>query len=78
MSLAADARYVLDLFAALSVGFGMLIMTLTDTEHPPAAGTALGLVIHDWSMGAVGFIMLSALLLSAIRIALRPWLIDLL
>lgn len=65
--LAADARYVLDLFAALAVGLGILIMTLTDTGYLPAADTALGLVIHDWSMGAVGFIMLSALLLYAIR-----------
>ena len=44
----------------------------------PAEGTELGLVIHDWSWSAVAFIMISALVLSFIRIALRPTLVDLL
>ena len=53
-------------------------MVVTNTEHPPAAGTALGLVIHDWSWPAEAFIMISALVLSFIRMALRPRLVDLL
>ena len=53
-------------------------MVVTNTEHPAAAGTALGLVIHDWTWSAVAFIMVSALVLSLIRIALRPRLVDLL
>ena len=53
-------------------------MVVTNTEHPEAAGTALGLVIHDWTWSAVAFIMVSALVLSLIRIALRPRLVDLL
>ena len=73
-----DSRYILDLIAALAVGAGILAMVLTNTEHPPAAGTVLGLVIHEWSWSVVGFIMISALALSVIRIALRPKLIDLL
>ena len=39
------------------------------TEHPPAAGTALGLVIHGWSWSAVVFILSSALILSVLRSA---------
>jgi CBS-domain-containing membrane protein len=75
---AEQSRYVLDMIAALAVGIGIFIMVVTNTEHPPAAGTALGLVIHDWSWSAVAFIMISALVLSVIRFALRPRLVDLL
>ncbi len=73
-----DSRYILDVAAALAVGVEILTMVVTDTEHPLAAGTALGLVIHDWSWSAVGFIMVSALVLSLIRIILKPRLVDLL
>ena len=48
------------------------------TICPPAAGTALGLVIHGWSWSAVVFILSSALALSMIRLVLRPRLINLL
>ena len=53
-------------------------MAVTNTEHPPAAGTALGLVIVGWSWSAVLFIMSSAVILSLIRLILRPRLINLL
>ena len=66
------------MMAALSVGTGMFAMAITNTEHPPAAGTALGLVIHGWSWSAVVFILSSALALSLMRLALRPRLINLL
>ena len=62
--------------AALSVGLGILVMVVTDTEHPPAAGTALDLVI-SWSISAVVFIMVSALLLSAVRLALGKRMVNL-
>ena len=69
--------------AALAVGIsiflmGLTNMGLTNTEHPPAAGTALGLLIPDWSISAVAFILISALVLSIVRIILRPKLINLL
>ena len=73
-----DSRYILSLIAALAVGIGILAMVFTDTEHPPAAGTVLGLVIHEWSWAVVGFVVISALVLSIVRIALRPRLVDLL
>ena len=40
-----ENRYFLDVAAALSVGIGIFLMVVTNTEHPPAAGTSLGLVI---------------------------------
>ena len=64
--------------AVLTVGLGILVMVLTDSEHPPAAGTALGLVIDDWSLSAVVLVMLGAFILSSIHLLLRPRLQNLL
>lgn len=75
-SASEDSRYIFDVLAAMSVGLGILVMVATDTEHPPAAGTALGLVI-SWSLSAVLFIMVSALVLSAVRLALRKKMVNL-
>ena len=79
-----EKRYILDIAAALSVGVGIFVMVVTNTEHPPAAGTSLGLVIQccqpsvgvDWS--SISFILVSALLLSIVRIALRDRMVNLL
>ena len=79
-----EKRYLLDIAAALSVGIGIFIMVVTNTEHPPAAGTSLGLVIQccqpmagiDWA--SISFILVSAIMLSAVRIALRDRMINLL
>ena len=75
---AAESRYADDLAAAFSVGLSTLVMVATDTEHPPAAGTALGLIIPGWSWSAVVFIVSGAMILSLRRIVLRPRLINLL
>ncbi|MCI0437721.1 MAG: HPP family protein [Chloroflexi bacterium] len=70
--LARDERIFKDILAALAVGLSMALMVATDTEHPPAAGTALGLVVHGMSVSAVVFILSSAIILSIVRIVLRP------
>ena len=44
-----ESTYLVGVMAALSVGLSILVMVSTDTEHPPAAETALGLVIYGWS-----------------------------
>lgn len=77
-TLAEESRYLPEVTAALSVGLSTLLMVATDTEHPPAAGTALGLVIPGWSWGAVVFIVGGAVILSTMRIALRLRLVNLL
>lgn len=74
----AEPRILFDVLAAICVGVSILVMVVTNSEHPPAAGTALGLIIQDSSWAAVGFILVSAILLSLLRIILRPKLIDLL
>ncbi len=62
---------------ALAVGLAIFAMTVTNTEHPPAAGTALGIVAHEWSPEVVAFIFLSVILLAIVRRLLRGHLRDL-
>ena len=62
---------------ALAVGLSIFLMTITNTEHPPAAGTALGIVAHEWSHEVVIFILLAVISLAIIRRLLRGHLRDL-
>lgn len=62
---------------ALAVGLAMFIMVVTDTEHPPAAGTALGVAIYGFSWGITGEVIAAAVLLSLIRFFFRKELRDL-
>ena len=64
--------------AALAVGLSILIMVATNTEHPPAAGVALGIVIDPWQWSAIAFVLVGALGLSVIRVILKPKMINLL
>ncbi len=52
-------------------------MVTTNTEHPPAAGTALGLVAHGWEYQTLVFVLGAALIMSLVRHGLRPRLRDL-
>ena len=72
-----DRSTVLHLSLALAVGGSMLLMAITNTEHPPAAGTALGMASREFDVliffsiiGAVG-------LLAILKLVLRPYLRDL-
>ncbi len=65
--LAANWNFIFLFACALTVGFSIFIMSITNTEHPPAAGTALGLVAHEWSASIVIFVLLCAISLAIIR-----------
>ncbi len=69
---------VFDIEAALAVGLGIFLMAATDTEHAPAAGTALGMVAHDFSWGLVLFVVGGVAGLSMLHLLLRPRLRSLL
>lgn len=71
-------REFLTLFVyALAVGLAIFLMAITNTEHPPAAGTALGIVAHQWSYPVVFFILLSVIGLAVVRRLLKGHLRDL-
>lgn len=62
---------------SLAVGIAVFCMVALDVEHPPAAGTALAVVINEVSPQAFVTIMISALVLSQSRYYLRNHLKDL-
>ena len=62
----------------LVVGIAIFLMVALDVEHPPAAGTALAVVINEVSINVFVTIMISAVVLSQCRYYLRNQLKDLL
>jgi CBS-domain-containing membrane protein len=61
-----------------AVAIAIFLMVALDVEHPPAAGTALAVVINEVSRDAFITIMVSTLVLSQCRYYLRNYLKDLL
>jgi len=60
-----------------AVGLAIFFMVTLDVEHPPAAGTALAVTIHEVSPGVFFTIILSSVVLSQCRYYLRNYLKDL-
>jgi CBS-domain-containing membrane protein len=74
----AGAAWFVDLSGALSLGLVVLLMAVTNTEHPPAAGSALGLAVRHTPLEAVLFIITAAVIVAAARVVLAPRLRNLL
>jgi SAM-dependent methyltransferase len=72
-----EASIVTDIAAAVGVGVVMLVMAATDTEHPPAAGTVLGLSLAPNPLSNGLLVVVAALALTGVRTIFRRWLIDL-
>ena len=62
---------------ALAVGVAMLFMAFTNTEHPPAAGTALGMASREFDILIFLSIIGAVALLAVMKLAIRPYLRDL-
>ncbi len=69
--------FLSDVLYALSVGCTIFLMVVTDTEHPPAAGTALGVVLIGFSLNLLLSIITSIVLLALVHRLLRSSLLDL-
>ena len=67
-------------FGAASVGLAIFIMVVTDTEHPPAAGITLGLVLlgNHFTLMPVLVVLVGIICISLLKSILRPVMIDLL
>ena len=61
----------------LVVAIAVFIMVAFDFEHPPAAGTALAVVMNEVSWDVYVTIMISAIILSQTRYYLRHYLKNL-
>ena len=60
-----------------AVGLSIFTMVVTDTEHPPASGTALGVAITGMHPDVLIAVILSIVLLSLIHHFFKPYLRDL-
>jgi len=70
--------YMVSLIAfALAVGLSIFIMVVTDTEHPPASGLALGVAItgFTWNVGIA--VITAAIVLSLVHHFCKPMIKDL-
>ncbi len=63
--------------AACAVGLSIFLMTILNFEHPPAAGTALGIVASEWSTGVIIFVLAFAVSLAIVKRLMRGYLRDL-
>ncbi|MGR3177180.1 MAG: HPP family protein [Candidatus Anammoxibacter sp.] len=70
-------EYSRQIFGSISVGTAIFLMTITDTEHPPAAGLALGFVLNGWSYITIEVVLAGIVLISLIKFMLRRLLINL-
>jgi len=66
------------IFGALAVGLSIFIMVVTDTEHPPAAGLALGLTVGECTHRTILAALIGIVSLSIVKRVLRPVLRNLL
>lgn len=62
---------------AFAVGLSMFVMVLTNTEHPPAAGTALGVAIEGLPLRVAVSVLFFSIVFTAIRLLLKKHLRDL-
>ena len=65
------------LWHALAVGITLFAMVVLDFEHPPAAGTALGMTVTGYSQDAAIAIITSVILLALISHYAKPFIRDL-
>ena len=68
---------MIKLLTALAVGCAMFVMVISDTEHPPAAGTTLSIVTQGFSWPVALAIVTSAVVLTLFHEVLKPYLKDL-
>ncbi|MDE2765362.1 MAG: HPP family protein [Chloroflexota bacterium] len=71
------AAFYFALFAAASVGLSMFLMAATSTEHPPAAGTALGVAGSPITLDLLLFVLLGVPVLVAVYLVFRRRLVNL-
>ena len=72
-----DADILRNLSYATAVGAAMLLMAITNSEHPPAAGTALGMASREFDILIFLSIIGAVALLAVMKLAIRPYLRDL-
>ena len=62
---------------SLAVGTSIFLMVVTDTEHPPASGTALGIAVAGVSLHTIIAVIAGVVTLSLLHHFLSPYIRDL-
>lgn len=75
--LIGEKNIILIIFGSLAVGLSVFIMAVTNTEHAPAAGIALGLVINEWDYLTIIYILVAVIWMILVQIILKKHLMDL-
>ncbi|MFP4459578.1 MAG: HPP family protein [Candidatus Zixiibacteriota bacterium] len=65
------------IFGGLAVGLAIFLMSIFNTEHAPAAGIALGLILNGWTFRSLLFVLAAITTLTIISKLLKPYLLDL-
>ena len=76
--LTLESHLAEDITAVSSVGFRILLMLLTSTEHQQATGAAIGLVVGGWDPPAILFALVGATVLSLAHTLLKSRMVNLL
>ncbi len=71
------SHWIADIMAAGVLGVVIVLMAATDTEHPPAAATALGFALQSLAWQMVILFIVAVLVLALAKLALRNRLQDL-
>ena len=70
--------HTLVIFSSIAVGLSIFLMVITDTEHPPAASIALGLVFNKCNYMSITVVLIGIITLSLLKFFLKPLLKNLL
>ena len=66
------------LAGGLAVMIALFLMAITETEHAPAAGIALGFAINEyWSLITIAKVMVGIVIIAGIKNVLKPKMFDL-
>lgn len=70
-------HWAADVAAAVTLGLVILLMSITDTEHPPAAATGLGFALQSLELTLVVLFIAAVLTLAASKVIFRAYIRDL-
>ncbi len=70
-------KYALYIAGGVAVGVAIFIMVATNTEHPPAAGIALGLVLNEWNIRTLVFMAAAVVIMLGLKNLVKPYIINL-
>ena len=66
-----------DVAAAITLGVMILLMSVTDTEHPPAAATCLGFALEHLDLTVILLFVMAVLMLAVSKVIFRRSIRDL-